>query len=148
MYNNILVPTDGSVCSKKAISHALQLAALCQAKIHFLYVAQSNYAVGMAEVDGFVGYAGQMDEDVSRLGEEALAAAMASAEQAGVEASQELCQGGDAALVIGEAANQRDLVVMGGHGRSGLVRVLLGSVSEAVIRQVHIPVLVVHCDED
>lgn len=148
MYNNILVPTDGSVCSERAIDHALTLAKLCGAQVHFLYVAQSSYTVGMAEVDGFVGYADQIDEDICQLGKDALQAAMASAESAGVPASQELSEDGGAAQMIGRAADKRDLVVMGGHGRSGLARVLLGSVSEAVIRLVHTPVLVVHCDED
>lgn len=148
MYKSILVPTDGSVCSGRAIEHALKLAKLCDAAVHFLYVAQSSYTVGMAEVDGFVGYADQIDEDICQLGKDALLAAMAAAESAGVVATQQLSEDGGAAQVIGEAADKRDLVVMGGHGRSGLARVLLGSVSEAVIRLVHTPVLVVHCDDE
>jgi len=148
MYTSILIPTDGSVCSDKAIAHALKLAALCKAKVHFIYVAQSSYTVGMAEVDGFVGYAGQIDEDMSKMGEEALATATQLAEQAGISSTHQLCEGGAAASIISEAATACDLVVMGGHGRSGLVRVLLGSVSEAVIRQVSVPVLVVHCDDE
>lgn len=148
MYNSILVPTDGSVCSEQSIGHALKLAALCQASIHFLYVAQASYTVGMAEVDGFVGYADQIDEDITELGKQALQAAVAQAAAAGIAATEELSEGGSAASVISEAADKHDLVVMGGHGRSGLARVLLGSVSEAVIRHVHVPVLVVHCDEE
>ncbi|MGB0866300.1 MAG: universal stress protein [Granulosicoccaceae bacterium] len=149
MYNTILVPTDGSVCSQQAIDHALRLAKLCGSSVHFLYVTQPSYAVGMAEVDGFVSYPDPIDEDIVELGQQALDAAVASATAAGVEASQELSEGGAAAQVISTAADKRDLVVMGGHGRSGLARVLLGSVCEAVIRHVHVPVLVVHCsDED
>lgn len=148
MYNNILVPTDGSVCSEQAIAHALKLASLCGGSVHFLYVAQASYTVGMAEVDGFVGYADQIDSDITELGKQALEAAVAKATEAGIAATQELSEGGGAAQVISAAADKRDLVVMGGHGRSGLARVLLGSVSEAVIRHVNIPVLVVHCDNE
>lgn len=148
MYKAILVPTDGSICSRHAIEHALSLAGLCGAAVHFLYVAQASYAVGMAEVEGFVGYSEQLDEDVTELGRKALAEAMAMAERAGVAATEELSEAGGAAQVIATAADKRDLVVMGGHGRSGLARVLLGSVCETVMRQVHVPLLVVHCGEE
>ena len=48
---------------------------------------------------------------------------------------------------IVEMAKDFDLIVMGTHGRSGLDKLLLGSVTEAVLRQVETPVLVVRCKQ-
>lgn len=78
--------------------------------------------------------------------EETLARWLADAERgAGRPARSRILSGDPAAEILRYAGEERcDLVVVGTHGRTGLTRVVLGSVAERVARQAPCPVLVVH----
>lgn len=148
MYRSILVPTDGSDCSQNAVEHALKLASLAGASVSFIYVQQDIYPLSMTEFDSYSLYAEQLKGDLEKAGKVALEKAEASAKAAGVHCDCRQIEHGIPADAICEAASGYDLVVIGGHGRSGMKRLLLGSVSEQIIRHTSQPVLVVHCGEE
>lgn len=81
------------------------------------------------------------------MGKMALAAAADAAAALGVSATTEQVQGEPVHRIV-EVADERgcDLIVMGSHGRSGLARLILGSVTDGVLRHAHVPVLCIRED--
>jgi len=143
MYKTILMPTDGSPCSLQALEHGLSLAKALGAKVHFLYVLE-NPAQAIWIAPESVPYGLELLEDLKKAGEEAIAKALNLAQEKGVEATGEVKEGVPVPTIV-EAAKGFDLLVMGTHGRTGLDKLLLGSVTEGVLHRVGIPVLVVRC---
>ncbi len=147
MYDNILVPTDGSDAARAAVDHAVDLAGKYDATIHALYVVDvnaTNYSLGTEQVDRIrQGRLGEMDE-VRENAEAATGYVADAAADHGVEVVEHVTAGEPARAIRKFVKdNDVDLVVMGSHGRSGLSRVVLGSVAETVLRRTHVPVLVV-----
>ena len=135
MYDHILVPVDGSDAAADAVDHAAGLAAVHGADLHLVHVVEPQAAVDSAGVD--------LVSVLEESGQEALDAAEASAAEAGVETTTtELLRGQAHREIVDYAeANDVDLIVMGTHGRTGLGRLLLGSVAENVVRLSPVPVL-------
>jgi len=141
MYDQILVPTDGSDGASAALDEAVDLAAAFDATVHSLYVVDAA-AVGSE--------AGTVDlvESFEQMGEDAVDAAATRARDAGVDATGTVATGSPHRAILDYAAdNGIDLVVMGTHGRTGLERYLLGSITEKVVRTAEMPVLTVRADE-
>jgi nucleotide-binding universal stress UspA family protein len=140
MYDNVLVPTDGSDGSETAVEHAVELAKRYDAAFHTLYVVESS------------GLSDALDEDVfaslEDAGRRAVDAVVAQAEAADVETIEASVARGVPHEAILAYVDERDvdIVVMGTHGRSGLGQELLGSVTEKVVRTADVPVLTVHID--
>lgn len=151
MYERILVPTDGSDAAEAAVDHAVDLAERYGARLHALYVVDIDavsFSLGTEQVDRIrAGHFGEMAE----LEERARAATGRVADAArdrGVEVEEHFAAGRPHAVIADTAeALDSDLVVIGSHGRSGIKRVLLGSVTERVLRSTHRPVLVVDVRE-
>ncbi|MFN4233018.1 MULTISPECIES: universal stress protein [Thermus] len=143
MYKTILMPTDGSPCSFQALEQGLSLAKALGARVHFLYVLE-NPAQAIWIAPESVPYGLELLEDLKKAGEEAIAKALNLAQEKGVEATGEVKEGVPIPTIV-EAAKGFDLLVMGTHGRTGLDKLLLGSVTEGVLHRVGIPVLVVRC---
>lgn len=146
MYDTILVPTDGSDVAEAAVEHAVELAATYDAEVHVLYVVDIDavsYGLGVEQVDRIrQGHLDEMDE----LREKAEAATSAVAEVAagrGVTVVEETRVGSPHEVIV-EYADEidSDVIVMGSHGRSGITRTLLGSVTERVLRSTSRPVFV------
>jgi nucleotide-binding universal stress UspA family protein len=143
MYAEILVPTDGSPASDAAIEHAIDLADRYDARLHALYVvdgaAYSSLEAG-AEV---------VVEALESEGEEATGRVADAAADAGVECVTSV-RSGTAYRSIHDYVDEHDIdvVVMGTHGRKGLDRYLLGSVTERVVRTSDVPVLTVRQPAD
>ncbi|WP_224267785.1 universal stress protein [Haloprofundus salinisoli] len=146
MYDTILVPTDGSACATAAAEHAVAIARTFDAELHALS------AVNLVEAGGLFSAGGVESGFVERLDNRAREDA-----EAVVERARDSGIDGKAAVVhgvpheqIGEYVieNDIDIVVMGTHGRSGVRRYLLGSVTERVLRTVPAPVLAVHQRDD
>lgn len=144
MYRRILVPTDGSSCSEEAARHALKLAKELDAEVTFLTVLDPLPPTISAEV---YSYAGDLMADLRRGAEASLAQALALAAEAGATAKTVLVERTRPSDGILAAMKDYDLVVMGSHGRSGVSRLLLGSVTEGVMRQSTRPLLVVRCHD-
>jgi len=144
MYQRILVPIDGSATSGRALQEAIKVAT-GKARLRLVYVIEETYPLD-AESIAFIDYAA-LQEALRKTGERALAQAAEKVHKSGVTAETALLEakGERAAKVIdGEALNwPADLIVIGTHGRSGLSRLLLGSVAEGVVRGASVPVLLV-----
>jgi nucleotide-binding universal stress UspA family protein len=141
MYKRILIPTDGSNPSEAAVKVGLELARNLQAEVTLLYVVEPVVArilIGPETVP----YYPELTRDLEVAGKQALERAEGFAQYLGVPVKTELKQGNAAQVIVGEAA-EHDLVVMGTHGRSGLDRLLLGSVTQRVLQKTSKPVLVV-----
>ena len=143
MYDEILVPTDGSEASRRAIEHAVDLASKYGARIHALYVVDTSvYATLETGAEVVV-------EALEEEGESAVRAVEDAAREAGVEVVTEVADGSvHDAIAAYVDDNDVDLVVMGTHGRTGLDRYLLGSVTERVVRTSDVPVLTVRMEAD
>ncbi len=140
MYKKILMPTDGSACSQKAITEGLEVARSMGASVTFLYAVENISSTLWISPES-VPYGLELIEDLKRVGSEALSKASDLAQAAGVEAETKLVEARPVEAILAEAKNH-DLIVMGTHGRSGLDRFMLGSVTEAVLHRSDKPVLV------
>ncbi|MGB5081981.1 MAG: universal stress protein [Burkholderiales bacterium] len=144
MYRHILVPTDGSTLSTKAIKAAARLAKICGARLTGLSVVPPNpmpiYAEGVS-----YGIAPRNYKEIKeKAAKKALAVVTIEAETSGVHASTlSLTADQPWRAIIGTARARRcDLIVMASHGRSGLSAVLLGSETSKVLTHSKVPVLV------
>ncbi|MGQ9735810.1 MAG: universal stress protein [Thermaceae bacterium] len=143
MYQRILMPIDGSPCSEQALRHGLGLAKALSAKVHFLYVLE-NPAQAIWITPESVPYGLELLEDLRRIGEEAVNKALQQARELGVEAMGEVKEGLPVPTIV-EESERYDLLVMGTHGRTGLDKLLLGSVTEGVLHRTKTPTLAVRC---
>lgn len=138
---NILVPTDLSEGAEEALDYACELAAQFGATIHLINVI-SIPALGVPELG--VAMASSVIDSLIQDNKVALDA-LAQRKCAKATMGQQLLRTGDARDVIINAAKELgvDLIVMGTHGRRGVARALLGSVTETVVRSAPCPVLTV-----
>ena len=146
MYTNLLLATDGSKLSDKAVTHAIGLASKIGAKLNCLYVAP-DFPEPMY-LDG-----GSLN-NVSRASYEKAAAAAAKkildkiaklAAASGVKCDNHHTISPAPSEAILEAAGKFkcDAIVMGSHGRTGVVALLLGSQTQKVLAHSKLPVIVV-----
>lgn len=137
MYEQILVPTDGSERTRGAVEHAIDLATTYNAAFHTIYVVDTNFGID-APVPGML-------DALEEAGENAIDEVIQQAETAGVETVEGVVVHGTPHRAILEYTDEHDidLVVMGTHGRTGLDRYLIGSVTEKVVRLSDAPVLTV-----
>ena len=143
MVSDVLVPTDGSAGSEAAIDRAIDEANAHGAALHTLYVVERG-SVSAALDQGAV--LDHLQEAGHRAIEEAIARARA-AEVETIEGS--VAEGVPHRAILQYAeANDVDLIVMGSHGKTGLERYMLGSVTEKVVRLSDVPVLTVPLPEE
>ena len=147
MYEHILIPTDGSDTANVAVNHAVDHAVKYGAQLHALYVVDIdavNFGLGTEQVDRIrQGNFGEMTE-LKANADAATGAVASAATERSVEVREEVRVGTPHDVIAGYAENNDiDLIVIGSHGRSGVRRALLGSVTERVLRSTHVPVLVV-----
>ena len=137
----ILCPTDLSDAAEPAVEQASRLAGTLGAEVVLLYVASE---APLWNEPLYTRAVRRAFEAQRRWAENALAGRVAALAAAGVPA-RSLVRTGLAWEEIVRAASeeQADMIVMGTHGRSGLDRLLLGSVAERVVRQAPCPVLTV-----
>ena len=140
MYERVLVPTDGSGAMEPVIEHAVGLAAEHGATVHALYVANT---ASLNDLPADAGWEG-VTEALHREGERAIATVESGAKRRGVPAERAVREGSPPDEIVAYAQQQDcDIIVMGTHGRSGVDRLLLGSVAERVVRSSTVPVLTI-----
>ena len=147
MYKHILLPTDGSTLSEKAVKQCIRLAKSIGAKITAINVAP-EYQMMMDE--GYVMpnaplLRKRFEEETGKRSKKLLAEVKASASAAGVDCdSVSVISGVPYDAIIKQAKKAKcDLIMMASHGRKGLSSILLGSETAKVLTHSTIPVLVV-----
>lgn len=143
MFDKILLPIDGSDVAFAAAERAVALAKLAGAALHVVFVLEPYpyTGIGAANSAGVQEYLA----DSQRLATEALARIRALAQVPGLGLTVETVEGSSPAEQIVETARRcgADLIVMGSHGRTGIARVLLGSVAGKVLLLSPVPVMIV-----
>ena len=144
MFKNILIATDGSAASAHAAALAVNLARLHGAKLTALYVSDPYPYLGIGEVNplGYEAYAAAAQQLAAKA--HAQVDALCQTGGAPVALNALLVEDVGAASGIVESAKQvgADLIVVGSHGRSGIARLMLGSVAARVVAESPIPVLI------
>lgn len=145
MYQRILIPIDGSTCSQLALQHGLDLAQVIGAEVTLLHVLENPLTPALMGWmgPGPVAYSYNLLQDVRQAAQAILAAAAQQAAHRAVTARTVLIEEDFPATVIVQQAQAHDLVVMGTHGRRGIDRLFIGSITEGVLRQTHTPLLIV-----
>lgn len=143
MFKHILVPVDGSETAQKAVTKAAGLAKAFGSAVTVLYVIDPYPFTGLGS-DFAYGQAEYLSA-ASAEAEGATKAAQYTLEQAGVTGKALVVEAHTAWRGILETAGElgADLIVMGSHGRSGLEKLVLGSVAQRVLSHAHLPVFVV-----
>ncbi|HEY6240678.1 MAG TPA: universal stress protein [Burkholderiales bacterium] len=145
MYKHILVPTDGSKLSGKAIKAAARLAKMCGARITGVYVIYPDLPPIYAEGSAYGGLSARNYKEIKeKEAKKALAAIDIEAETSGVQASRVSVTADQPWKAIVDTARKKkcDLIVMASHGRRGLSGLLLGSETMKVLTHSKVPVLV------
>lgn len=134
-FEDILVPTDGSDCASAAADLAIALAAASDATLHVVNVVDLGVVWGDMDT-------GTVLEALEAAGQRALDSVIERADAADVSTVEASVINGTPYRAIDTYAeeNDADCIVMGTHGRTGLDRYLLGSVTERVIRLSDVPV--------
>ena len=145
MYARILVATDGSSLSKKAVADAIGLAATCGAELIALKVVPrypQTYFEGSIPLSA---------KDVARIeaqwtdeAQAAVDAVQKAAATKGITAKGVVSRSDivSDAIIAAAKKHKANLVVMASHGRKGIKRLLLGSETQQVLTHCHVPVLV------
>jgi nucleotide-binding universal stress UspA family protein len=146
MYKNLLVCTDGSKLSDKAVAHAIGLAQAVGAGITAFYAAP-DYPLP-AYADGVV-YEPVSRKEYAKLAsadaEKVLGAVTAKAAAAGLDCrtAYSIAAAPWEAILAAAKKNKCDAIVMASHGRRGVAALLLGSETQKVLTHTKLPVIVV-----
>ncbi|MFT7117098.1 MAG: nucleotide-binding universal stress UspA family protein [Rhodoferax sp.] len=145
MYKRILVATDGSTLSKKAVTSAIALAALTGAELVALKVVprypQSYFEGGLALQAAEVS---RVEKHWAEDGKAIVNAVQKTALAQGIKTKPITIKSDfiSDAIISTAKKNNCDLIVMASHGRRGIKRLLLGSETQLVLTHSHVPVLV------
>lgn len=141
MYDRILIPTDGSDAGRSAVEHGIGLGRVHGASVHALSVVEEPPVSDhrLAEIREDLKARGKTWTRRVRDRSTAAGVPVVTAVRTGVPAKEILAYAGE---------HDVDLIVMGTHGRTGLHRYLIGSVTERVVRLADAPVLSVPIDRD
>ncbi len=145
MYKKILVATDGSTLSKKAVTSAIGLAAACGAELVALKVVpRYPQAYFEGSIPLSVQDVGRVEKQWTDTAQTAVDAVVKSAKAKNVAAKGITAKSDVVSDAIIAAAKKQgaDLIVMASHGRKGIKRLLLGSETQQVLTHSHVPVLV------
>ena len=145
MYKRALVPLDGSPVAEAIIPFILEIAGPLDMAVRLLRVVEPIRTVVMDGASPAV-----LDDPVARErdAEEYLAPIAAALRSRGVEVAWEVRRGAAPTAILAAAKSSgADLIAMSTHGRSGLGRLLFGSVAEQVLRQADVPVFLMRQTE-
>lgn len=146
MYDTILVPVDGSESSQYAAKHALDLASEVGATVHFLHVVSLNESRNVEVPRIEQGY---LYQDLAQMGEEIIDDTISPLDEQEVPIKRTVMTGRPDKQILSFIQSERpDLVIMGSQGKTGLKRVVLGSVAENVARRSSIPIQLVQSPDD
>jgi len=137
-YKKIMIATDGSECSKLAIDKGIELARLSGGIVYAVYVISTAY---LSPRDG--GWE-LIHEELKNQGQQAVDYIKRLGEVKGINVESVLLEGNPSDELSRYADEEKmDIVIMGTLGKTGLYRMLLGSVAGNMIRHSKVPVMVV-----
>ncbi|WP_336037252.1 universal stress protein [Halobacterium yunchengense] len=135
MYDDILLPFDGSEGAAAALHHTAEIAHWADATIHVLFAADTTR-------DSVTVVENQVVDALVEEGEEIVDEAAETLRTLGADYETDVVQGNPAPTIVEYADRYgHDLIVMPTHARSGVSRYLVGSVTEKVVRLASVPVL-------
>lgn len=142
-----MVATDGSACSGLVAEKGIELARLSGGKIYAVYVVSTDYLVPI-NGDSFPmsvdPYWESIHEAWEKQGHEAVNSVKSLGEKKGINVEPVLLEGNTSEELIRYAEEEKmDIIVMGTLGKTGLDKLLLGSVAEKMVRHSKVPVMVV-----
>ena len=145
MYKKILVPLDGSELAEQALENAFYLAERADAELLLVSASHTEMVVATATPSGA---AVDVFEQPHAQSQSALSTYLHQVRKdtvpAGITAKIKVVEGEAAGVIVDTAIEENiDLIIMSSHGRSGVSRWVMGSVTERVLRQAPCPVLVI-----
>ena len=143
MFKHILVPVDGSGTGLVAVGKAVELAKVFDSWITLVHVIDQYPFVGVGTDYAF----GQTEYITAATANanQALSSAESVVTAAGLRCTRQVVEGHvmEDGILQAAKSSSADLIVMGSHGRHGLEKLLLGSVTQRVLSHTTLPVLVV-----
>ena len=145
MYKRILVATDGSTLSKKAVASAIELAALSGAELVAVKVTPrypQSYFEGSLPLSATE--VSKIEKQWTDTAQKVVDAVAKSAKAKGVTVKAVVVKSDivSDAVIAAAKKHKADLIVMASHGRRGIKRLLLGSETQQVLTHASVPVLV------
>ncbi len=145
MYKNILIPTDGSELSEKAVNAGLTLAKTLQTKVVAVHVVPNRFMLVTGEMEIVdADTLNKLRGSTKKAGEKVLDVVQDQARKRGIECGRLLLEHDSPWEAILQAAQRQnaDLIVMASHGYKGFRALVLGSETTKVLTHSKIPVLV------
>lgn len=144
MYQEILVPLDGSELAESALPHARALAKAFDGRITLISILEPVFVLSQPSMIGpVISVSGNIEEEQASV-REYLDTIAGNLKKEGIDVRTAILQGDPASEIVDyAAANHEDIIVMSTHGRSGIQRWVYGSVADRVLRSATSPVLLV-----
>ncbi|NTU68996.1 MAG: universal stress protein [Chlorobiaceae bacterium] len=140
---SILCPIDFSDASKNAFRYACEFAKAMGSKICLLNVVEPRPMAA----DMTLTYI-PVEEDLEKAAMEDLQPLVAEAKSKGIDVQADVMIGIPVEVILEQLAGlDVSMLIMGSHGKTGLSRLLMGSVAEGVVRKANVPVLIVKAGE-
>lgn len=150
MFNNILVPLDGSHLAEAALPVAMELASRFDSEITLMRVTRPPYVATSVGGSAYAEMLVEMREQLQSEANHYLRRLQATLRQQGHRVHTYVVEGDSAAERILEASLRFDInvIVMSTHGRSGISRWVFGSVADRVLQRSHVPVLLIRAHDE
>ena len=144
MFRHILLATDGSAASLHAAELAVGLARTHGAKLTAVYVVDPYPYIGVGEINpmGYQAYSAAAQQQAAQAHAHIETLCTQGNQPVALQARLVEDVGAASGIVQTAEAEGADLIVVGSHGRSGIARLMLGSVSNKVVAESKVPVLV------
>jgi len=142
-FDRILVPTDGSEFTRSAIRTAIDLAKISGGRIVAMYVIDQTLFVN-APMDSAIS---SVYSILKKEGNDAVGFVREEGEKQGVKVDTLVLDGSPVKTIV-ENSGEYDLIVMGTLGRTGMSKLLMGSVAEKVVRHSKCPVMIARSEGD
>jgi nucleotide-binding universal stress UspA family protein len=141
MFKKILFPTDFSDVSKKAVKYIKQLKGAGAQEVIILHVIDEKELLVLSRVAGqYLQITAQVEKEVA----EEMAAIEAEMTAEGFRVKLKVKTGRPFTEIMAAAAEEKaSLIIIGSHGKSNIEEMLMGSVSENVIRHARVPLLII-----